>query len=105
LEARIALWTAWIEKHAAFADGIGPPLDLLVERSGQGEIASSGLVEAAEATGKFLHPYTVRADSLPKWSESLEDLHGWLIERLTVDGFFTDFPDLSRQAIDAFHDS
>ena len=35
--------------HAAFADGIGPPLDLLVERSGQGEIASSGLVEAAEA--------------------------------------------------------
>jgi len=105
LEARIALWTAWIEKHAAFADGIGPPLDLLVERSGQGEIASSGLVEAAEATGKFLHPYTVRADSLPKWSESLEDLHGWLIERLTVDGFFTDFPDLSRRAIDAFHDS
>jgi glycerophosphoryl diester phosphodiesterase len=105
LEARIDLWTDWIGKHAAFADGIGPSLDLLVERSGSGEIASSGLVEAAQATGKFLHPYTVRADSLPKWSESLEDLHGWLIERLTVDGFFTDFPDLSRQAIDAFHDS
>jgi glycerophosphoryl diester phosphodiesterase len=105
LEARIDIWTAWIEKHAAFADGIGPPLDLLVEPSEQGVVASSGLVEAAEATGKFLHPYTVRADSLPKWSDSLEDLHGWLIERLQVDGFFTDFPDLSRRAIDAFHDS
>ncbi|MFM8173433.1 MAG: glycerophosphodiester phosphodiesterase family protein [Pirellulaceae bacterium] len=105
LEARIELWTAWIMKHAAFADGIGPSLDLLVERGEQGEMASSGMFEAALATKKFLHPYTVRADSLPKWSESLEDLHGWLIERLPVDGFFTDFPDLSRRAIDAYHDS
>jgi glycerophosphoryl diester phosphodiesterase len=105
LKDRIDLWTDWIEKHAAFADGIGPSLDLLVERNGQGEVASSGLFEAAEATKKFLHPYTVRADSIPKWSQSLEDLHGWLIERLPVDGFFTDFPDLSRRAIDGFHDS
>jgi glycerophosphoryl diester phosphodiesterase len=105
LQARIELWAAWILNYAAFADGIGPSLDLLVERSGQGEIASSGLFEAAVETNKFLHPYTVRADSLPKWSESLDDLHGWLIERLPVDGFFTDFPDLSRQAIDTFHQS
>jgi glycerophosphoryl diester phosphodiesterase len=36
----------------------------------------------------------------PRWSRSLEETHRFLVDTLRVDGFFTDFPDLGRQAVD-----
>jgi glycerophosphoryl diester phosphodiesterase len=64
------------------------------------EVVSSGLVEAAHRAGLLVHPYTVRSDSLPAWAPSVERLQSFLIDDLKVDGFFTDFPDLGRRAVD-----
>ena len=80
-------------------DGLGPSLDLLADRLPDGSIRSTGLVEKAREVGLKVHPYTVRTEMQPKWSNSLEQTHHFLIEELKVDGFFTDFPDLGRAAV------
>ena len=85
---------------AGYAYGIGPAIDMLVQVAG-GEVTSSGLVEAAHKAGLKVHPYTVRKDELPKWARDVEHLHHMLLKQLKVDGFFTDFPDLGRKAVDA----
>ena len=87
---------------ARYATGIGPALDLLVTVQPDGELRSSGLSESAHQLGLKIHPYTVRADALPAWCSNLEQLHQLLLGQLHVDGFFTDFPDLGRQAVDLF---
>ncbi len=93
-----------LKEIAKYADGIGPAIPLLFspteETSGVTPVKSSGLVEAAHVLGLLVHPYTVRADSLPKWCRSTDQLHFWLVQELKVDGFFTDFPDLGRKAVD-----
>jgi glycerophosphoryl diester phosphodiesterase len=93
-------WKKFSQDTAAYADGIGPSLDWLVKVADNGHVQSSGLAEAARAEKLMIHPYTVRIDQLPKWSKSIEDLHRLLIVDLQVDGFFTDFPDLSQAACD-----
>lgn len=80
---------------AEIVNGIGPSLELVAELQQDGSIRSSGLVEAAHAMQLCVHPYTVRADGLPTWASSLDQLHHWIFEELQVDGVFTDFPDLS----------
>jgi glycerophosphoryl diester phosphodiesterase len=47
----------------------------------------------AHAAGLAVHPYTIRADSLPPTVRSLDDLHSLLFIDAKVDGLFTDFPD------------
>jgi glycerophosphoryl diester phosphodiesterase len=90
-----------LEKIAQYAAGIGPSLDLLMVKSSEGGFQSTGLVEGAKAKGLRVHPYTVRRESQPRWSGSLDETHAVLLNDLRVDGFFTDFPDLGRRAIDA----
>ncbi|MFN6127971.1 MAG: glycerophosphodiester phosphodiesterase family protein [Planctomycetota bacterium] len=89
-----------LPKIAQYAAGIGPSLDLLMTKTDQGNAHSTGLVERARAAGLKVHPYTVRRESQPRWSSSLEQTHAVLLKELQVDGFFTDFPDLSRRAVD-----
>lgn len=89
-----------IENIAKFANGIGPSLELLATRNANHEIESTGLVEAARKSGLKVHPYTVRKHQQPKWSSSLEETHQVLVQQLKVDGFFTDYPDLGRAAVD-----
>lgn len=88
-----------LSRIAVFAKGIGPSLDLLATRGANDEIVSTGLVEAARKEGLMLHPYTVRKHQQPRWSTSLEETHRFLIDQLKVDGFFTDYPDLGRAAV------
>lgn len=90
-----------LAKIAKYAAGIGPSLDLLMTNSEDGGFRSTGLVERAKEQGLRVHPYTVRRESQPRWSGSLAETHAVLLKDLRVDGFFTDFPDLSRRAIDA----
>jgi glycerophosphoryl diester phosphodiesterase len=80
--------------------GLGPSLELLATRSAEGIVQSTGLVEAAKNAGLVVHPYTVRKESQPRWSKSLGETHRVLIELLKVDGFFSDFPDTARRAVD-----
>jgi glycerophosphoryl diester phosphodiesterase len=92
-------WGRFMQETSAYADGVGPTLDWLVQTSTTGGVESSGFVQAAHAAQLTVHPYTVRRDQLPKWTKSIEELHRMLIVDLQVDGFFTDFPDLSREAV------
>jgi glycerophosphoryl diester phosphodiesterase len=92
-------WAETLREVRSYAEGIGPSIDLLVEGRGN-EVVSSGLVEAAHRAGLLVHPYTVRRDSLPAWATSVDRLQAFLIDELKVDGFFTDFPDLGRRAVD-----
>jgi glycerophosphoryl diester phosphodiesterase len=85
---------------AKFAVGVGPALPMLAKRTEAG-IVSTGVVEAAKAQGLLVHPYTVRRSAQPTWSRSLDETHSFLIRELRVDGFFTDFPDLGRLAVDS----
>jgi glycerophosphoryl diester phosphodiesterase len=72
-------------------------LALLAQRTPHG-IVSTGLAEKARAYSLKIHPYTVRKERQPDWSRSLEETHAFLIGDLRVDGFFTDYPDLSLKA-------
>ena len=40
------------------------------------------------------HPYTLRADELPKCVATVDELLRVLFDEAKVDGLFTDFPDL-----------
>lgn len=90
-----------VENIAKFAQGIGPSLELLATRNASNEIESTGLVEAARKSGLKIHPYTVCKHQQPRWSNSLDETHKVLVGQLKVDGFFTDYPDLGRAAVDA----
>ncbi len=93
-------WVGYLKEIASYAEGIGPSIEALVEMASAGGVVDSGLMQAAREAKLLVHPYTVRKDALPKWSRSLDDLHRLLIHELKVDGFFSDFPDLSCRARD-----
>jgi glycerophosphoryl diester phosphodiesterase len=41
-----------------------------------------------------VHPYTLRADDLPKFADSMYDALEVLFTEAQIDGLFSDFPDL-----------
>lgn len=88
-----------IQSISNYANGVGPSIEMIVEAK-EGKPRSNGFVEAAHAAGLAVHPYTVRKDALPAFCSSLDELHSLLLSDLNVDGFFTDFPDQSRLAVD-----
>jgi glycerophosphoryl diester phosphodiesterase len=67
-----------------YADGIGPDLRQLL---------GTGMVAAAHRADLQVHPYTLRADSLPPGMDSIEEVIDALCREEPVDGLFTDFPD------------
>ncbi|QJQ33634.1 glycerophosphodiester phosphodiesterase [Sphingomonas lacunae] len=88
---------------AAYADGIGPPKDMLIARNADGSLgASTGLVARAHAAGLDVHPWTFRRENyfLPANLRSGEDpraagdlaaeIRAFIAEG--VDGLFTDNP-------------
>lgn len=89
-----------LARLAAFVDGIGPWLPQCYELR-DGAPRPSGLVAAAHRVGLVVHPYTVRSDSLPDGFRSHDELVHFCADGLGVDGLFTDFPDLTRRALDA----
>jgi glycerophosphoryl diester phosphodiesterase len=79
---------------AKIADGIGPSIGRLVMWSaGNPAPKLTPLARLAQAEKLVLHPYTVRADDLPRDCPSVEALHAALFRELKVEGVFTDFPD------------
>lgn len=85
---------------AEYADGIGPSLNHVIRgRSSQGELEVTNLVELAHRHGLEVHPYTFRADSLPEYADSLEDLIRVFVDEAKIDGLFTDFPDQAVSAL------
>jgi glycerophosphoryl diester phosphodiesterase len=80
---------AGLTELAKIADGIGPSLASVI--GADGKITS--LVKDAHARQLAVHPYTVRADELPKGVASLDVLHRLIFVEAGVDGVFSDFPD------------
>ncbi|GAB7262044.1 hypothetical protein DZS_28070 [Dickeya ananatis] len=81
-----------MQKIARYADSVGPDYHMLLSGD-TGKITISPLVKEAHASGMVVHPYTVRADRLPKYASDVNALYALLYRQADVDGLFTDFPD------------
>ncbi|GAA5161566.1 glycerophosphodiester phosphodiesterase [Ornithinimicrobium tianjinense] len=97
----------------AQVDGVGPEMTMVISREADGSMgADTGLVDRAHDARLTVHPYTMRAENTFLYTDfrsSADPIaHGDMIGQITamlevgVDGFFTDQPDLGRQAVDAW---
>lgn len=85
---------AGLAELAKLVDGIGPPIGSYVTGKTPAERKVTDLAARARKAGLQSHPYTLRADELPKCVASAEELMKALFEEAKVEGLFTDFPDL-----------
>ncbi len=91
-----ALWTEdGLQRLSSTVDGIGPWINQLYRIRPDGEIDNTGAVARAHKYGLAVHPFTFRKDDLPQGFESFEQLLQFATHELSVDGLFTDFPDLA----------
>lgn len=84
---------AGLEEIARVADGIGPALQHVVTGKTRATLKITDLVKNARDMKLEVHPYTARADALPGYAASLEELFEVFFRQAGVDGIFTDFPD------------
>ncbi|MEY4922641.1 MAG: hypothetical protein RLY17_1358 [Pseudomonadota bacterium] len=83
-----------MKQVAQYADGIWPDYHMLVvESSTPDNIKLTNMVKDAHANHMMVHPYTVRADKLPKYATNVNQLFDIIYNQAQVDGVFTDFPD------------
>jgi glycerophosphoryl diester phosphodiesterase len=82
-----------LEQLARVADGIGPSLNQVVTARADGSLQVTALAKQAHALKLEVHPYTVRADALPRQVSSLDTLLRALFVDAEVDGVFMDHPD------------
>ncbi|MDA1051952.1 MAG: glycerophosphodiester phosphodiesterase [Planctomycetota bacterium] len=93
--------TTAISEVAEYADGIGPRMsDVVRGRRESGDAIVTSLVEVAHEHGLVVHPYTLRSDALPDYTDSFDELVKLFFVDAKVDGVFTDFPDLALGARD-----
>jgi glycerophosphoryl diester phosphodiesterase len=85
---------AGLAELAQLVDGIGPPISSYVTGKTPAERKVTDLAARARKAGLKSHPYTLRADELPKCVTSVDELLSALFTEAKVDGLFTDFPDL-----------
>jgi len=57
------------------------------------------MVRLAHDAGLTVHPYTFRADAVPAGFGSYRELVRWFVDVLKIDGLFTDFTDLTVNAL------
>jgi glycerophosphoryl diester phosphodiesterase len=82
---------------AKLVDGIGPPIGSYVTGKSPAERKVTDLAARARKAGLLSHPYTLRADELPKCVATVDELLRVLFDEAKVDGLFTDFPDLCKR--------
>ena len=75
-------------------DGIGPWIEHLYRLQPNDAVLSADVVKRAHHCGLAVHPFTFRRDDLPPGFESFAELLRFAIDELSIDGLFTDFPDL-----------
>ena len=91
------LTDAGLTELAKLVDGIGPPISSYVTGKTPAERKVTDLAARARKAGLKSHPYTLRADELPKCVTSVDELVKALFDEAKVDGLFTDFPDLIKR--------
>lgn len=90
---------AGLDELSKIVDGIGPSLGSVIGNDGQ----VTNLVREAHERKLAVHPYTVRADELPKGITSLDELHRLIFVEAGADGVFSDFPDKTAAFIRTMH--
>lgn len=90
---RLHCTPAGLAEVAKIADGIGPAMSLVVGSAVDRPYRITDLVAQAHAAKLLVHPYTLRADELPKFVTSFEALCRIVFTEAQVDGAFTDFTD------------
>jgi glycerophosphoryl diester phosphodiesterase len=95
---------AGMQRLAAYVDGIGPFVFLLIRpESTASDIKATDLLELAHAVGLQVHPYTFRRErnQMPPFAKDFDDLLDIFFNRIGVDGVFTDFPDLAVEFLES----
>ena len=83
-----------LDEVAEYAQGIGPWMPQLVPgRATDGKLEISPVTKHAHQRGLVVHPFTFRADALPEYAPTFDELVRIFKDQVRVDGFFTDFPD------------
>ncbi|MBT5093234.1 MAG: glycerophosphodiester phosphodiesterase [Halobacteriovoraceae bacterium] len=82
-----------LKEISKYAVGIGPWIHHVLDHKSGGD---TGFIKLAHQNNLVVHPYTARADDLPKWASNFDHLLSAL-EKVGIDGVFTDFPDLARK--------
>jgi glycerophosphoryl diester phosphodiesterase len=93
-----------LREVARWANGIGPSKALVQPLDPAGEFGEpTALVRDAHAARLFVHVWTLRGDApfLPRGYRGDPLAEYRRLRSLGVDGFFTDFPDPARAALDA----
>lgn len=86
--------SAGLDAVAEYANGIGPWIKQIYGgKNSSGQPIINTLVERAHARGLQVHPYTFRCDELPDGIADFDELLDIFINRVGIDGLFTDFPD------------
>ena len=82
---------------------VRPCICWLTPDSDAGDLQITALIQLAHAAGLKVHPYTFRreANQIPGYAKNFDDLLDIYINRVGVDGLFTDFPDLTVDFVDA----
>jgi glycerophosphoryl diester phosphodiesterase len=88
---------AGLAELAKLVDGIGPPISSVVTGKTPAERKVTDLTARARKAGLLSHPYTLRADELPKCATTVDELLRALFDEAKADGLFTDFPDLIKR--------
>jgi glycerophosphoryl diester phosphodiesterase len=88
---------AGLAELAKLVDGIGPPISSVVTGRSPAERQVTDLAARAHKAGLLSHPYTLRADELPKCVTTVDELLRVLFDEAMIDGLFTDFPDLIKR--------
>ena len=89
-----------IDEVSQYADGIGPSMKILISgKIANGSVKYSKFVEEAHRAKLVVHPYTLRADALPEGVTSFDQLQQIMLIDSKVDGFFTDFPDQTKNVL------
>ena len=85
---------AGMAELAKVADGIGPELSAIVSGNSKASRKVTDFVKNAHAAKLIVHPYTLRADDLPKFADSMDNALDVLFTEARLDGLFTDFSDV-----------
>jgi glycerophosphoryl diester phosphodiesterase len=84
---------AGLAEVAKVADGIGPAIEQVIAGRTGTAYQVTDLVRDAHAAGLVVHPYTFRADALPDYVPSFDELLHAFFDVAQVDGVFTDHTD------------
>ena len=91
---------AGLKNIAEYAQSIGPAMKhVWAPSENSNQATQTRLVALARKENLLVHPYTLRADALPDYASSFEQLVNMFCDA-GVDGMFTDFPDQALRIIE-----